>query len=162
VLGLADHTGEVDLSGALHGLYWLTMNLAERRPVLVAVDDVHWADRQSLGYLNYLAHRLGDAPILLVVAVRSGDPGAVAEEVRTLRGQASITLRPGALIERATSTLVRRLLGDRATPQVCADVHAVAGGNPSLPTSCAVSSSSSTVSVSCCRWSAPFYRRPSG
>ena len=27
----------------LHGLYWLTVNLADRRPLLIAVDDAHWA-----------------------------------------------------------------------------------------------------------------------
>ena len=32
-----------DLSGPLHGLYWLTVNLASRAPVLIAVDDAHWA-----------------------------------------------------------------------------------------------------------------------
>src|SRR5215470_11133478 len=29
---------------AMHGLYWLIANLAARRPLVVAVDDVHWAD----------------------------------------------------------------------------------------------------------------------
>lgn len=30
-------------SSAMHGLYWLTANLAERGPVLLVIDDVHWA-----------------------------------------------------------------------------------------------------------------------
>ena len=28
----------------LHGLYWLVANLAERSPLLLTIDDVHWAD----------------------------------------------------------------------------------------------------------------------
>ena len=28
----------------LHGLYWLTANLAEHSPLLIALDDAHWAD----------------------------------------------------------------------------------------------------------------------
>ena len=34
--------------GALHGLYWLTVNLADRGPVLLAVEDAQWADIPSL------------------------------------------------------------------------------------------------------------------
>src|SRR3954451_2731541 len=38
-------SGSVEL---FHGLYWLTANLADRGPLLLAVDDVHWADAGSL------------------------------------------------------------------------------------------------------------------
>ena len=61
------------LSPALHGLYWLTANLSERHPVFLAVDDAHWADPASMRYLQYLASRLSDVPVLLAVAIRSGD-----------------------------------------------------------------------------------------
>jgi hypothetical protein len=47
----------------LHGLYWLTANLAERCPLLIAVDDAHWADAASLRFLVYLVGRL-DQPSL--------------------------------------------------------------------------------------------------
>ena len=30
----------------LHGLYWLTVNLADHAPLLLAVDDAHWADER--------------------------------------------------------------------------------------------------------------------
>ena len=40
----------------LHGLYWLIFNLAERSPLLIAADDLHWADRSSLRFLHY--HKL--------------------------------------------------------------------------------------------------------
>src|SRR4051812_39806625 len=59
----------------LHGLYWLTLNLAAERPLLLAVDDLHWCDRASLGFLSYLARRLDDAPVLLAATLRSAEPG---------------------------------------------------------------------------------------
>lgn len=31
----------------LHGLYWLVANVAERGPLLIAIDDAHWSDRPS-------------------------------------------------------------------------------------------------------------------
>ncbi len=33
----------------LHGLYWLTANLAEREPLALIVDDIHWGDEISCG-----------------------------------------------------------------------------------------------------------------
>ena len=38
-----------------HGLYWLALRLAEQEPLLVVVDDAHWADDPSL--------RLADLPV---------------------------------------------------------------------------------------------------
>jgi predicted ATPase len=42
----------------LHGLYWLSANLALERPLLLAIDDAQWADRPSLRFLTHLARRL--------------------------------------------------------------------------------------------------------
>jgi predicted ATPase len=42
----------------LHGLYWLAANLAARRPLLLAVDDLHWCDLPSLRWLAYLLPRM--------------------------------------------------------------------------------------------------------
>ena len=52
----------------LHGLYWLTANLAARRPLLIAVDDVHWTDRASLRSLSYLTARLEGLPVTVLLA----------------------------------------------------------------------------------------------
>src|SRR4051794_32684287 len=38
----------------LHGLYWLAANFASCKPMLVVVDDLHWADEPSLRWLVYL------------------------------------------------------------------------------------------------------------
>ena len=43
---------------SLHGLYWLTANLAARTPVLLTLDDLHWCDLPSLRFLAYLLPRL--------------------------------------------------------------------------------------------------------
>jgi hypothetical protein len=42
----------------LHGLYWLAAHLSAARPLLLAIDDAHWADESSLRWLTYLARRL--------------------------------------------------------------------------------------------------------
>jgi len=52
------------------GFYWLTVNLAERQPIAILVDDAHWADRGSLRFLGYLARRLGGLRAALIVTAR--------------------------------------------------------------------------------------------
>src|SRR3954470_13298535 len=59
----------------LHGLYWATLNLAEERPVLIAIDDIQWSDRPTLRFVAYLARRLEGAPVLVAATLRSTDPG---------------------------------------------------------------------------------------
>src|SRR5450756_1903908 len=41
----------------VHGLYWLAANLAAREPLVVAIDDAHWADAPSLRWPPLLAAR---------------------------------------------------------------------------------------------------------
>ena len=73
---LADALGQsTDTSFAtLHGLYWLTANLAARTLVLLAVDDAHWSDQPSLRWLTYLARRLEGVPVLLLLGLRPAEP----------------------------------------------------------------------------------------
>ena len=56
----------------LHGLYWLVVNLTERGPLVLAVDDAQWADEPSLRFLLHLAHRLAGLPVVVALTVRSG------------------------------------------------------------------------------------------
>jgi hypothetical protein len=46
---------EDQLFSLLHGLYRLTSNLAERRPLAIVSDDAHWTDRFTLRVLLYAA-----------------------------------------------------------------------------------------------------------
>ncbi len=61
----------------LHGLYWLTANLSAVQPLLLAVDDAHWADEPSLRWLTYLARRMEGLSAGLVVALRPCDPAVL-------------------------------------------------------------------------------------
>ena len=61
--GFGPDDGDAEFA-ALHGLYWLTANLADRGPLLLSVDDAHWADSSSLRFLGYLSRRLEGLPVL--------------------------------------------------------------------------------------------------
>jgi len=118
---------------ALHGLFWLSANLAGQQPLLLAVDDLHWCDRPSLRFLAYLARRLEGLPILIAATVRSGEPGTdptlLAEVVHD---PGALMLLPGPLSEDGAAALVRTRLGAGADDAFCAACHAATGGNPLL------------------------------
>jgi DNA-binding CsgD family transcriptional regulator len=110
-----DHAGTAaspeEVFSLLHGLHWLTSNLAERRPLLIAADDAHWTDRSTLRFFLYLAQRLPDLPAVLITAARAGEPGAPEDLLRQLRThRATETLRPAPLSRQGVGTVVRERL----------------------------------------------------
>ena len=121
------------LSAAMHGLYWLALGVAERAPVLIAVDDAHWADAVSLEFVCYLARRVQDTPVLVLVTTRSvlgaggGEPLA---QLRTLRGLT--ILRPAPLGERAAARLIDASGLRGAHDDFVVACHHASGGNPFL------------------------------
>jgi hypothetical protein len=60
----------------LHGLYWLLVNLADEKPVALAVDDLHWSDPESLRFLNHLAPRLDGFPLVVFASTRVAEMAA--------------------------------------------------------------------------------------
>jgi DNA-binding CsgD family transcriptional regulator len=117
----------------LHGLYWLSANLGRRAPLLLCVDDVHWADQASLRFLNYLGRRLPELPIAVVAAAR---PARTAERSPLLAAlaadQAAEVLELAPLSQRAVTELVRLALGTDVEPAFTAACHEATGGVPFL------------------------------
>lgn len=126
--------GEGDASFAvLHGLYWLTLNLSERGPLVVAVDDLHWCDHDSLRFLAYLVRRLQDLPVALVTTLRTSEPGTDAGLVADIVHDPLTTiLRPGALSADAVAGIIVGRLGAEPDPAFSRACHAATGGNPLL------------------------------
>ena len=121
----------VDRFAAIHGLFWLCSNRAERGPLVVAVDDVQWADDPSLAWLGYLGRRVGDLPLLLVLGLRSGDPGGERAELAQLVGDGGAQrLVLGPLSAAAVGEIVSGQLDKGAEESFCAAVSELSGGNP--------------------------------
>lgn len=116
----------------LHGLYWLTVNLADDGPLVICVDDIQWCDSASLRYLAYLVKRLEGLPVLVALALRTGEQHPDDALLAELALDASVTvLRPAPLSPEAAAELVRERLGEGADTfvQVC---HRMTSGNPLL------------------------------
>lgn len=118
-------------SAAMHGLYWLTARLSERGPVLVAVDDAHWADEMSLRFVLYLARRLDDLPVLVLVATRSADrdEGGLLAQIGVL--PELTVLRPAPLTAQQAARLIERGVPQPDDRFVTA-CHEATRGNPFL------------------------------
>jgi DNA-binding CsgD family transcriptional regulator len=115
----------------LYGLYWLTVSLGDAEPLLLAVDDAHWADPPSLRFLAFLAARLEGLPILLAVAARpkptSDDPLAQFAVDRSTRRIDPAPLGPGS-----TAALIEAALGSPPDGAFASACHELTGGNPFL------------------------------
>ena len=123
-----------DEFSVLHGLYWLTVNLAEQRPTAILIDDLSWADECSLRFLVYLAERLDDVPVALIVTVRSGDPGAESPLVSHLwELGTSPTIRPAALTEDGVEALLRDTASRACCQRVARPDRAAPDGRKPVP-----------------------------
>ncbi|MFK4265878.1 helix-turn-helix transcriptional regulator [Streptomyces milbemycinicus] len=118
----------------LHGLYWLTVNLTARGPLVLVLDDAHWCDERSLRWIDFLLRRADDLPLLVVLAQRTeaepAAPGALADIAAQSRSTA-IRLEP--LTDDGVGEMVGRVF---PTPDHVLDTAfveraaAVSGGNP--------------------------------
>ena len=113
----------------LHGLYWLAANLSVARPLLLAIDDAHWADEASLRWLTYLARRLEGLRLVLLVALRPAAPAFASPMLLALRAEAQTILRPALLSKNAVGALVHTMVS-RSNDGLCEAVWSASGGNP--------------------------------
>ena len=111
-----------------HALYWVTLDLAASGPILLLVDDAHWADTASLRWLVYLARRLEGLPIAVAAGWRTGEPDAPEGLRAALEARA---VEPRALSVEASAAIVEAELGP-ADAAFCAACHEATGGNPFL------------------------------
>lgn len=101
--------------------------LASAGPVLLVLDDLHWADRSSTETLDAIQRRLLDRPIALMVTVRPGECPPHGDALLARLGGRTLSL--GALADDAVAELVEELTGARAGGRLRRQL-AKAEGNP--------------------------------
>lgn len=124
--------GERDDFGTLNDLYWLLAGLAERRPLLVCLDDAQWADVASLRFAGYLARRLDGVAALVCVTLRPARSEPELAALLAEAGRSAGVLRPAPLSPAGAAKLAQDLLGGEPEERFLAACHEATGGNPML------------------------------
>lgn len=108
--------------------------LARIRPLLIVLEDLHWAGQATIAFLTYLLERLGTAPIVLLVTYRDEETGP-SHPLRAFRrlmqrehGVASLPL--GGLSLADVDSFIGRISGIDPGDGFSYRAHALSAGNP--------------------------------
>jgi DNA-binding CsgD family transcriptional regulator len=109
-----------------------SVRAAAIRPLLLAFDDLHWADADSLAFLHLLCRRIGPLPIALIATMRPW-PDAALRSATDLAAQGLAEIEQlERLSETASEAVVRAHAGGGLSPAVLERILAACNGNPLL------------------------------
>lgn len=118
-------------AGTVQGLHALLAGCAAGGVVVAVVDDAQWCDRPTLRFLTYVATRAHSLPLVLVVAVQPGEPGAPEDLLAALLAVPdTVLLRPRPLSMAAVGQLVGGVTGADDAHGLYAACARASGGNP--------------------------------
>lgn len=111
--------------------HW-TRLLARAAPLVVALDDVQWADEGTQDLLRFVARERPPSPILVVATLRDVDVRADRTAADAIQALAATHERIalGALTPAEVGELARTGGGEAVGPDASARLHAQTGGNP--------------------------------
>ena len=108
--------------------------LAGSRPLALLIDDVQWADDDSLRLLRYVVRSDADRPIFLFLTIRPDEFALVTEAVNFVADMERMglvrRLRPGRFSSVETAELLKRVLGGPVEAASAAAVQAQSEGVP--------------------------------
>ena len=113
------HRTDLDVDPALvlgEGVAELLTALATPTGCVVVLEDLHWADLDTLSLVSYLAGRLEDLPVLVIASARDDEPGSQVRRLaveRSVRRLAVPRLSPDPCAELARNRAAGRLTDDR-------------------------------------------------
>lgn len=136
VAWLLDEAGPDDPLISRHRLFervlTLLSDLSARAPLLLVLEDIHWADESSRMLLAFLAVRMRDQPILVVATLRAEelDSAALSWLAALERYPRVSRLRLAALGDSAIAALVASLTPAGTGPADVPAIVSAADGNP--------------------------------
>ncbi|MDQ6745025.1 MAG: AAA family ATPase [Actinomycetota bacterium] len=110
---------------------WLHQRAAEH-PLLLAIDDLHWADPDSLALIGFLCRRVEQLPVALVLTSRPW-PQEASELLGRLHGSGTAHLEVlTPLSHRAAASVLKERLGGTPEPATAQQAWSLCAGNPLL------------------------------
>jgi DNA-binding CsgD family transcriptional regulator/tetratricopeptide (TPR) repeat protein len=129
----SDETAAIDRGDLFEAMHSLLDAAAQKAPVLLVIEDIHWADQSTRDMLSFLFTRPFEGPVSVVASYRSDDlhrrhplRRQVAEWSR-LRGVHRVALSP--LSEDAVRALIAELAPQGLPEKELADIVDRAEGN---------------------------------
>jgi DNA-binding CsgD family transcriptional regulator len=124
-------TPGADLShGVDYGCQWLIAWLAERAPLVLAIDDAHWADGASLRVLLDVQAEISVQRVAMLVASRPVENPEIQRLLAALAAHPECeVLTPGTLSRAAVADLVAERLGQPADDAFVDECLKVSRGN---------------------------------
>jgi tetratricopeptide (TPR) repeat protein len=118
----------------LEGIHRLVRSLAKPHGLLLVLEDLHWADSDTLATVEYLADNTGSARVLCVCTERIGVPGNAQECLARLVGRrAAVRLSLPPLGDADVAAMARAALPAESVPTaVVAALRRRAEGVPFL------------------------------
>lgn len=132
VLEATSGAGPVNAQALWRGLYWLAWNLAATQPLVLVVDDLHWADLPSLHWLGYLTRRLDGMAVALLLGARRTEGERLAPIEAIAAADATETLAPQPLSPGAVRDLIAATIDQEPAPEFVDACSLATGGNPFL------------------------------
>jgi len=129
-------TSTDDASQLLHAVVELLVHVAARRPLVVLLEDVHWADETTLRLVPLLARRLASLRVLLVITLRDDEPATsplLGRALANLDREAHVEqIRLTPLSRQNAAALIELGFGETraATSQDIDQIWEVSDGNP--------------------------------
>jgi tetratricopeptide (TPR) repeat protein len=105
----------------------LVLQVASEQEVAILVEDLQWADPESIGWLDHLLGRASHKPLVVMACVRP-EFWSMAQDRFAGRDHVRLELRP--VSKRASRSIARAVLGDTASEEVVERIATQAGGLP--------------------------------
>jgi predicted ATPase len=119
-----------DRFGQFDAVARLLCLVCRRRPLVLVLDDAHWADRPSVLLIRHVARSLSGERLLLVVSLRSTENAHVTDFAELAREPVTRQIELTGITAPAVARQLASITGQPVDGVEARKVHALTGGNP--------------------------------